>query len=399
MLLTSPPLFPPTADVSDEGVKLKEQALESLCALLVRERNAAALAALLRELRPLFAAVPKARTAKIVRQIVDRLGEIPGSGETQIAVCQETVEWCRAEKRSFLRIRVQLRLCGLLLAAGRGAPALVVVNSVLGEVKRLDDKQLLVEVHLLESRVHHALRNVPKARAALTAGRAAANSIYVGPELQAEIDVQAGTLSAEERDYRTGFSYFFEAFEGLNSLDNRAGATEAFKHMLMCKVMCEQPDDVVQLVNGKQGLKYAGRPLEAMRSVAQAYKDRSLLALERVLGEFAAELVGDALIKRHLGFLTDLLLEQNLLRLIEPFSCVEIAHVAALIGLAEERVVDKLSQMVLDKKFAGTLDQGRGQLLVFAPGGADKAYTAALGTMANLTTVVDLLHKRVGTGK
>ena len=48
---------------------------------------------------------------------VDRLGDIPGSGETQIAVCAETVEWCRREKRSFLRIRVQLRLSALLLAA------------------------------------------------------------------------------------------------------------------------------------------------------------------------------------------------------------------------------------------------------------------------------------------
>jgi 26S proteasome regulatory subunit N6 len=42
--------------------------------------------------------------------------------------------------------------------------ALNCIATLLKELKRLDDKMLLLEVQLLESKVHHSLRSLPRAR-------------------------------------------------------------------------------------------------------------------------------------------------------------------------------------------------------------------------------------------
>lgn len=114
--------------------------------------------------------------------------------------------------------------------------SLSLISVLLKELKRLDDKMVLVEVQLLESRVCHALRNLPKSRAALTSARTSANSIYCPPLLQAALDMQSGVLHAEEKDYKTAYSYFFETFEGFSSQEDPK-AILALKYMLLCKIM------------------------------------------------------------------------------------------------------------------------------------------------------------------
>ena len=49
--------------------------------------------------------------------------------------------------------------------------------------------------------MYHALENLPKAKAALTAVKTIANSIYIVPQLQAEIDQMSGLIAADEKDY------------------------------------------------------------------------------------------------------------------------------------------------------------------------------------------------------
>ena len=72
-------------------MKQREAAVQKLAAKLVEEKDAARLRQLLADLRPSFASIPKAKTAKMVRQLLDSLAAIPGTTDMQLEVCKEQV--------------------------------------------------------------------------------------------------------------------------------------------------------------------------------------------------------------------------------------------------------------------------------------------------------------------
>ena len=337
--------------------------------------------------------LPRPRLQRSLEQVLAIVATIPDSIDIQVSLCEKLIEWCEAEKRTFLKQRIEAKYSNLLWLKKQPTKALEIVNALLGELKKLDDKQMLTEVHLTESRIYETLENIPKSKAFLTAARSAANSIYVVPLLQAELDEMSGILCCEEQDYTTSFSYFQEAYDAYDSQkDGRAVAV--LKYMCLAKVLNDTPKEVFALLNSKIGLKHTGPGLEALNAIAVAVKDRSLKGFEAAVKAHAQELKTDDLISHHLDKLYERMFENNLIKIITPFSSVEIAHVAKLINMSETVVERKLSQMILDKKFNGILDQGLGILEIFEAKPEDSSYTSGMSVISNMGEVVEVLMAR-----
>lgn len=406
-------LLADTDHLGSKAASLKERAMYDLTRALCEDKQFEAIVPLLQE-TTFLSQITKAKMAKVVRAVLDIVCNVaPTELDMQAQICKSIIEWTQREKRTFLRQRVEAKLASILVEQTDFGPALILVDRLLGELKKLDDKQLLVETHLQEAKIHFGLRNTPKAKAALTASRTAANSIYVSPQLQATIDSMSGIIGCEEGDYDTAHSYFLEAFEQLDQLNDGEKAVQALKYMMLCRILdsltkalrlsakggvgakSDRSDvDISGMISGRQGVKYAGKDIEAMSAIAAAASSRSLKQFEAVISNFPHELQDDLLIKHHLHILQEQLLESNLIRIIEPYSCVEISHIATLMEMPLAMVEKKLSQMILDGKFQGILDQGKGQLIVYEESQKDAAMEKGLEVIANMDAIVSTLFER-----
>lgn len=380
-------------DMDEEQLKDSETKIMQIGQKYAEEKKAEELGNLIKLIRPFTKLLSKAKAAKLIRGLVDMYLDMEASTGYEVQLCKECIQWATEEKRIFLRQALEARLIGLFYDTGNFKAALADGSTLLKELKKLDDKNLLVEVQLLESKVYHALSNLPKARAALTSARTTANSIYVPPKVQAQLDLQSGILHAsEEKDFKTAFSYFFEAFEQYDSVEDPM-ATKALKYMLLSKIMLNLPDDVTNLVSGKLALRHSGPDMESMKAVALAAKQRSLADFQKAVATFKVQLEEDKVVSNHLETLYSNMLEQNLCRIIEPYSKVQVDYVANKIELPKSEVEKKLSQMILDKKFLGILDQETGVLIIFTKESRDKTYDDVIETVSAMNCVVDRLYQ------
>lgn len=45
----------------------------------------------------------KTKMAKVIRQLIDMVSEVEGQEEIQVGLCEYLIDWCKKEKRTYLR--------------------------------------------------------------------------------------------------------------------------------------------------------------------------------------------------------------------------------------------------------------------------------------------------------
>ncbi|KAF5404953.1 26S proteasome regulatory complex component [Paragonimus heterotremus] len=191
------------AESDENAVKAKEQAILELGNMLAKKSDAKGnhlrkhyhdlpLADLIVLTRPFLSQISKAKASRLVRTLVDLFLDLEAGTGHEIDLCRECIDWANQERRVFLRQALETRLMGLLYENGLYEDALKLGSALLRELKKLDDKVLLVEVQLMESQVYYRLGNLQRSRAALTSARTTANGIYCPPRLQASLDLLSG---------------------------------------------------------------------------------------------------------------------------------------------------------------------------------------------------------------
>ncbi|KAH0789026.1 26S proteasome non-ATPase regulatory subunit 11 [Histomonas meleagridis] len=381
-----------------------EKVLVSLLSIYVSLGDGSKYSQLLAHLQPYFIQIPKARTAKLVRLIIQSLRKVPDTRDLQISLCQEWIQWSIKEERTLLRQRLEIELSEILLEDKRYNETLEIISRLTTELRKVDHKSQLIEVYLIESRTFRGLGDYSRAKASLTAARTNAAAVYTSPLLQGQLDLESGIIFTEEKDYRTASSYFSEAFDAFSSA-NDPRATDALKYNLLCKILDDRPNECFSIYqNSALTLTHlhstsgddsnAKNEIEAMLEIGKASEAKSLKQLTEIMERRHNDLENDPVVASNIHNLIDSLEEQNLLRIVKPYSAVELSRIAEMINLPVEEVEAKLVQMILDQKLKASINQSDGILNIFEDEEENELLTQSIELIEQMDGVVDALYAR-----
>ena len=333
---------------------------------------------------------------KLTDKLISKLKKRKDLEQRLVSLCNEIIDFCKETNNVSMKNRIETRLGEIYYINEKYGQALDLCNKVIYDLKRYEDNLGLIQILLLESKIYYATKGISKAKASLTSIKTLISKVYIEPKLQADIDIHAGILAAHEKDFNLAYSYFFEAFDVYNIPNKRRAdkALKSFLYMILCKIVGGNLDEVNNVILSKQGKDYAGKEVEALKSIEVAVKENSIKMLRENIQK-NKEYLQDPIIQYHLSNLNDELLEKNLIIIIKPYSVVEIEFIAKSIGLNYNDVLNKLRQMILDKKINGILDQGKGTLIIYEAAAKNPYLDKSFETFKNLEKVVEALDKKV----
>ena len=351
-----------------EGIEEKEAFVLSLIETMLLEGKYKEVSAILVNLQNDWEELSTARFGKILTKIFERIDIDENNFEDAKYLLQSLIDNCGEKK--LLKCDLECKMIHAYLMAGMYKECLDLIKKVVTLLKKFEDKINLIRIFLYESRVYYELRNTDLARSSLTAARAMAVSTVCPSALQAQIDLLNGMFLIDDACFDSAVGYLVESIEGFSIDKQFVDGGVAFRYLILCKILSNKFKEIPTILNAKYIKKLKEHEeddfvLELLLKVKDIAKNRDVVAYQNLLNSNDKILKDDIFMYKHLSFYYNKLLEQNIMKIIEPYSHVKISFIADKLHFESSLVEDKLRMMILDRKIYGILDHKSGCLVVF----------------------------------
>jgi len=374
-------------------LQVKEKAILALTRFWAKQNDLEKIKDIVKS-KELFAQFTKPRTIQVVKRVLNEVTK--KNWEIAVEACKVALGWAMEEKgnKTFGQV-LQATLIRLYVENNQLAEAGELLTPLIKAAKKLDDKALLVDIHLSESSYHLALGNIEKAQGALTACRASGTATWIPHLLTAQIEMVSGTLSTLTKDYDKAYSYFFEAFEGFDAGGDRR-AEACLTYMMLAKVVGGKHKEIHGIITSKSALKYDGsQGMKICQELAVCAKEKSVKDLAALQVKYREFIDSDRLMEKTLQSFHDSLLRENVITVLKPYSRVQMTHVAKQIDLPLRQVEKQIVEMILDEEIKGDVDHRNGVVNIYYSQQESTMYKDSVDIITEMSEVTEQLLQKL----
>ncbi|KAH6562944.1 hypothetical protein BASA50_000200 [Batrachochytrium salamandrivorans] len=212
---------------------------------------------------------------------------------------------------------------------------------------------LLLEIFALEIQMYTETKNNKKLKAVYQ------QCLYVKsaiphPRIMGIIRECGGKMHMSEAEWEKAQTDFFEAFKSYDEAGSPQ-RIQCLKYLVLANMLSESqinPFDSQETNPYKNDVQ-----IVAMTNLVDAYQRKEINEFERILRTNRSTIMDDPFICTHIDSVLKSIRMQVLVKLIKPYTRIELSFISKKLNVPAEEVEDLLVNLILDNRIAGKIDQ------------------------------------------
>ncbi|CAG8511503.1 6771_t:CDS:10 [Acaulospora morrowiae] len=249
----------------------------------------------------------------------------------------------------------------------------------------------LLEIFALEIQMYTETKNNKKLKA-LYQQCLHVKSAIPHPRIMGVIRECGGKMHMGEKEWDKAQTDFFESFKNYDEAGSPQ-RIQVLKYLVLANMLTESQ---INPFDSQETKPYKNDPqIVAMTNLVSAYQRKEIREFEKILRDNRATIMDDPFIRTYIDDVLKNIRTQVLLRLIKPYTRIEIPFVSKQLNIPAQDVEDLLVGLVLDQKIKGRIDQVNQRLELYRQSSDTERYNAIDKWSNNVSTLYKTCINRV----